>query len=54
MSEQEKRALNALLWAINKYADRKGEAWRIGEGTEIMDALANADEVFNPDPEVLA
>jgi hypothetical protein len=39
VSEQSERpAEGELLRALGKYALRKGETWRTGEGAEIMDA----------------
>src|SRR5712664_20366 len=32
-------ALKSLAHEVSNYAHGKGEEWRIGEGTEIMDAL---------------
>ena len=40
--------LAEFLWAFQRYAGRKGEAWRVGEGVELMDAyqalLASLDK----------
>ena len=33
-------AAENLAAEVAQYAERKGEDWRVGEGTEIMDALA--------------
>lgn len=37
-----------LLHAVGKYALLKGEAWRIGEGAEIMDAYAAIQDRATP------
>ena len=33
--------MTELVHAVTQYAIKKGEAWRVGEGTEIMDALCH-------------
>ena len=32
------KKLEALCLEIGQYALKKGESWRVGEGTEVMDA----------------
>lgn len=35
-----------LHYEVAQYAERKGEKWRLGEGTEIMDALQAHQEML--------
>lgn len=37
-NHQDIRDISDLLRTVGRYAARKGPAWRIGEGAEIMDA----------------
>lgn len=43
--------LEHLRAKIGQYAVEKGEAWRIGEGAEIMDAYQAVAEVEKPRPD---